>query len=153
MKPKNLVLRNRKHLAHGNYVRKASPDTDYWFGIDESQIKKLIAKHGTHFFLVIAGAKDDATDFFIIPYIQVKPLLTRQIATISHDGRRRWYAKVRHGQLIVNNQTKRKLDVVCGNVTALVTAMLSLDKCRTMIATMVASPPIGLFEGAELDFG
>lgn len=101
----NYALLNRKELEKSNYVRVASPNTNYWVDFRQSKLKEYIEKFGDNFSLVIIGDENVEGDFYSIPYWFVKTILTDQ--NLYTTPRQRWIASVNFHQLNVrkNHQT------------------------------------------------
>jgi len=102
---KNYALQNRKELEKSNYVRVASPNTNYWVDFRLSKVKDYESNFGDNFNLIIIGDENIEGDFYSIPYWQVKPIFTEQYLYTS--PRQRWIASVNYHQLNVrkNHQT------------------------------------------------
>src|SRR5687768_18347142 len=102
---KNYALRNRQELEKSNYVRIASPDTNYWFDFRFSKVKDYESRFGENFNLIIIGNENIEGDFYTIPYWLVKPIFTEQ--QLYTTPRQRWIASINFHQLNVrkNHQT------------------------------------------------
>jgi len=102
---KNYALRNRQELEKSNYVRVASPDTNYWVDFRLSKVRDYEAKFGENFNLIIIGDENTEGDFYTIPYWLVKPMFTEQ--HLYTTPRQRWIASVNFHQLNIrkNRQT------------------------------------------------
>jgi putative restriction endonuclease len=106
----NLVHRDRKQLSQANYIRKADPDADYWVGFEESIVQRYKHERGDEFNLIIAGDESTEGDFFVIPYLAVKHMLSDDTITEHVGGRRRWIGSIRNSELKSSHYPKR-LDV------------------------------------------
>ena len=102
---KNYALRNRQELEKSNYVRIASPDTNYWVDFRLSKVKDYESRFGENFNLIIIGDENIEGDFYTIPYWLVKPIFTEQ--QLYTTPRQRWIASINFHQLNVrkNHQT------------------------------------------------
>lgn len=102
---KNYALQNRKELEKSNYVRVASPNTNYWVDFRLSKVKDYKSNFGDNFNLIIIGDENIEGDFYSIPYWLVKPIFTEQYLYTS--PRQRWIASVNYHQLNIrkNHQT------------------------------------------------
>ena len=105
---KNYALRNRQELEKSNYVRIASPDTNYWVDFRLSKVKDYEAKFGEDFSLIIIGDENIEGDFYTIPYWLVKSMFTEQHLYTS--PRQRWMASVNFHQLNVR-KSHQTIDV------------------------------------------
>lgn len=102
---KNYALQNRQELEKTNYVRLASPNTNYWVDFHFNKVKDYESKFGDKFNLIIIGNKNIEGDFYVIPYWLVKSIFTEQ--HLYESPRQRWMASVSFHQLNVrkNHQT------------------------------------------------
>ena len=102
---KNYALQNRQELEKSNYVRTASPNTNYWVDFHYNKLKDYESKFGDKFNLVIIGDENIEGDFYAIPYWLVKSMFTEQ--HLYQSPRQRWMASVNFHQLNVrkNHQT------------------------------------------------
>ncbi len=98
----NYVLKNRKALEDGNYIRKAPP-RNYFVGFEESLVQGYVERFGEQFNLVIVGDAKEEADFYVIPYGIIRPLLTDETITIQARGRRRWLLWIEHNGLSVRH--------------------------------------------------
>jgi putative restriction endonuclease len=96
----NYAYQNRNQLSEGNYVRIASPNTDYWVDFSYGKLDELI-KSGREFYLVIIGDKEKAGDFYAIPFSVVSHLFSP--TALYQAPKKRWIASVTHHQLRVRN--------------------------------------------------
>jgi putative restriction endonuclease len=96
---KNYAFENRKELEKSNYVRIASPNTNYWVDFRLSKIKEYESKFGEEFNLIIIGDENIEGDFYIIPYWLAKSVFTEQ--SLYETPRQRWIASVNFHQLSV----------------------------------------------------
>jgi hypothetical protein len=91
----NAVVQCLRQLRSRNYVIKAA-STNRWFGWEYNRVEDLRQQTGDEFYLILYGAHDDKTDFFVIPYEAVRHLLTE--ATLvkgeTYTERRRWMGSV-----------------------------------------------------------
>ena len=141
---KNLALLHRKRLSVKNYVLKGDPKNRYWIGVNEACINRLVALHGEHFNLIVAGDADKPLDFFVIPYAALKLVLTDRAKydDVLSGGRKRyrWHCTIQPEtttgplQLVVCKCTTGTVQVQAGHKVALLAAMLDHEKCRRLIA-------------------
>jgi len=96
---KNYALQNRRELQKLNYVRVASPNTNYWVDFHFNKMKDYESKFGDNFNLIIIGDENTEGDFYIIPYWLVKSMFTEQ--HLYESPRQRWIASVNFHQLNV----------------------------------------------------
>jgi len=94
---KNYALQNRQELEKSNYVRVASPDTNYWVDFRPSKLKDYESKFGDNFNLIIIGDENVEGDFYTIPYWLLKTIFTEQ--NLYTTRRRRWIASINFHQL------------------------------------------------------
>jgi hypothetical protein len=102
---KNYALQNRQELEKSNYVRTASPNTNYWVDFHFNKMKDYEAKFGDKFNLIIIGDENIEGDFYTIPYWLVKLMFVEQ--NLYESPRQRWMASINFHQLNVrkNHQT------------------------------------------------
>lgn len=102
---KNFALENRHELEKTNYVRIASPDTNYWVDFHYNKVKDYESRFGDTFNLIIIGNENIEGDFYVIPYWLVKPMFIEK--HLYETPRQRWMASVVFHQLNVrkNRQT------------------------------------------------
>jgi hypothetical protein len=96
---KNYALQNRKELEKSNYIRIASPNTDYWVDFKYNKMKDYESKFGENFNLIIIGDENIEGDFYAIPYWLVKQIFTEE--HLYAAPRQRWIASVNFHQLNV----------------------------------------------------
>ncbi len=94
---KNYAYEHRDELAKYNYVRIASPNTDYWVDFRVSKLNQYRKEFGDDFNLVIIGDKSVEGDFYMIPYRLVKEAFTEE--TLYRTPRQRWMASIVFHQL------------------------------------------------------
>jgi len=102
---KNFALQNRRELEKSNYVRIASPNTNYWVDFRLSKINDYESKFGDEFNIIIVGNENIEGDFYAIPYWFIKSIFSEQ--NLYQSPRQRWIASVNFHQLNVrkNHQT------------------------------------------------
>ena len=106
----NYALRNRDRLRTFNYIRKADPLARYWFDFAESRLTEYQIANPGGFNLVLAGAPEQETDFFVIPFGQLASVLTDSNLVSDRNGRRRWIGDVRSNRLRITH-SKTAIDI------------------------------------------
>lgn len=96
----NYTYQNRDKLSEANYVRVASPNTNYWVDFSCGKLEGFI-KRGKEFCLVIIGDKEKAGDFYAIPFSAVSHLFS--LRTAYQGTVKRWVASITYHQLHVRN--------------------------------------------------
>jgi putative restriction endonuclease len=104
----NYALLNRMELEKSNYVRVASPDTNYWVDFHQQKMKEYELKFGDSFKLIIIGDKNKEGDYYAIPYWLIKSMFTEQSLYVS--PRHRWVASINFHQLNVR-KNHQSIDV------------------------------------------
>ena len=102
----NKILRNRESLSINHYVRKADPESEYWFDFAKSKIEIYKKKFDDEFCLVIAGSNDLPDDFYAIPYRTVKFILVDKNLSNDEKGRVRWIGRIENHILKISNSGK-----------------------------------------------
>ena len=95
----NYAYEHRNELSKSNYVRTASPNTDYWVDFHLPKLNDYRTKFGDNFNLVIIGDKAIEGDFYIIPFRMVKEAFIEENLYVS--PRQRWMASITFHQLQV----------------------------------------------------
>lgn len=90
----NWVKVNKEKLSENNYVRKANSDTNYWLDLSEGKLQYYKELTNDNFSIIIYGGDDNETDFYSIPYSDLKHLLVEQNFSPSKDKRRRWVGNI-----------------------------------------------------------
>lgn len=98
----NWVKENRNQLAINNYVRKADAKTNYWLDLSEGRINHYGELTNDTFNIIIYGDEDIETDFYIIPFEEIKHLLVENNFAKS-EGRRRWIGNIINHHLSLSN--------------------------------------------------
>lgn len=83
----NWIKENRDQLAINNYVRKADAKTNYWLDLSEGRINHYRELTSDNFNIIIYGDENIETDFYIIPFEELKHLLLENNFAKS-EGRR-----------------------------------------------------------------
>lgn len=99
----NFVLQNREVLSDQNYIRKADPNSNYWLDLSRNRISGFIDRFNEGFNIIIAGDKDTEGDFFVIPFAEIKKVLTNDCLSNDKEGRTRWVGRIKNFQLKINN--------------------------------------------------
>jgi len=97
----NRVLGARDRLARHHYVRKASPETNYWADFSHQKLADYVARYGHGFCLILWGLESDPDDFYCIPFAAVHHLFTE--ASLDGGSRARWIVDIKDGNLNVRN--------------------------------------------------
>lgn len=105
----NWVKENRNQLAVNNYVRKADAKTNYWLDLSEGRINYYRELTSDNFNIIIYGDEDIETDFYIIPFEELKHLLLENNFAKS-EGRRRWIGNIINHHISLSN-TGVKLNI------------------------------------------
>ena len=105
----NWVKENRNQLAINNYVRKADAKTNYWLDLSEGRINHYRDLTSDNFNIIIYGDEDIETDFYIIPFEELKHLLLEDNFAKS-EGRRRWIGNIINHHISLSN-TGVKLNI------------------------------------------
>lgn len=103
MKLFNFVAQNRKELEKSNYVRKATPKTNYWFSIYRSKLSEFQNKFGDDFNIVFFGDESVEGDFFTIPFQDVKHIFQDDFLSNDQQSSARWVGNIKHFRLIVSH--------------------------------------------------
>ncbi len=105
----NWVKENRDQLAINNYVRKADAKTNYWLDLSEGRINHYRKLTSDNFSIIIYGNENLETDFYIIPFEELKHLLLENNFAKS-EGRRRWIGNIINHYISLSN-TGVKLNI------------------------------------------
>lgn len=105
---RNYALQNRKELEKTNYIRLATPNTNYWVDFHFKKMKDYESKFGDNFNLIIIGDENVEGDFYTIPYWLVKSMFIEQ--HLYATPRQRWIASVNFHQLNVR-KNDQNIDV------------------------------------------
>lgn len=105
----NWVKENRDDLAIDNYVRKADAKTNYWLDLSDGRINHYRTLTNDNFNIIIYGNEDLETDFYIIPFEELKHLLLENNFAKS-EGRRRWIGNIINHHISLSN-TGVKLNI------------------------------------------
>lgn len=100
---------NRGKLSLINYVRKADPKTNYWLDLSHNKINYYRKLTNDRFNIIVYGDDSIKTDFYVIPYEEIKHLLVKENFAKS-DGRRRWIGSIiNHYLSLTNTDTKHNV--------------------------------------------
>ncbi|MFT3825154.1 MAG: HNH endonuclease [Chitinophagaceae bacterium] len=105
----NWVKINREQLAVNNYVRKADAKTNYWLDLSDSKLSYYRQLTNDNFNIIIYGDEDIETDFYIIPFEELKHILLENTFAKS-EGRRRWIGNIINHHISLSN-TGVKLNI------------------------------------------
>lgn len=103
----NYILKdnNRIKFSANNYIRKADPKDDYWFDFSHHKLtESYFNKLGEDFNLIIFGDENNETDFYIIPYLEIKDILLDEF--LSRDkspNKKRWVGTIKNHKLKISN--------------------------------------------------
>ena len=101
---KNIILLQREWLSNYHYIRKADPNNEYWFDFSRGKLHYYKGTFGDNFNLVIVGAPNKPTDFYSIPYAEVKHLFIDEHLSNDRSGRAsRWVGTIRLNKLQLTN--------------------------------------------------
>src|SRR5262249_30220128 len=91
----NAVVQRWSLLQSRNYITKAASQ-NRWFGWEYNRVEELRQQTGDDFYLILYGAEEDETDFFVIPYDAVRHVLTEDtlVKGEAYTERRRWMGRV-----------------------------------------------------------
>lgn len=106
----NWAEENRNQLTIGNYVRKADAKTNYWLDLSEGRINYYRELTSDNFNIIIYGDEDIETDFYVIPFEELKHLLLENNFARS-KRRRRWIGNIINHHISLSN-TGVKLNIV-----------------------------------------
>ena len=95
----NYAYEHRDELSEFNYVRTASPNTNYWVDFHFPKLNSYREKLGDNFNLIIVGDKNIEGDFYVIPYRAVKEAFIEE--NLYQSPRQRWMASIAFHQLQV----------------------------------------------------
>jgi hypothetical protein len=95
----NYAYEHRVELSESNYVRTASPNTDYWVDFHFQKLNSYKEEFGDNFKLIIVGDKTVEGDFYVIPFRAVKEAFIEE--NLYQSPRQRWMASIAFHQLQV----------------------------------------------------
>lgn len=95
----NYAYEHRDELSISNYVRTASPNTDYWVDFHFPKLNSFKEKFGDNFNLIVIGDKTIEGDFYVIPFRAVKEAFIEE--NLYQSPRKRWIASITFHQLQV----------------------------------------------------
>lgn len=95
----NYILANRSELSKTNYIRIATPKTDYWVGFASKKLNEYRNKFGENFNLIIVGDKNKEGEFYVLPFFAVDHLFDEKY--LYHEPVVRWVASIKYHQLRV----------------------------------------------------
>jgi len=101
---KNIILQQRELLSRQNYIRKADPNSFYWFDFSRSKLDHYKKMYGENFNLIIAGDSNKPSDFYVIPFSYVKNLFSSE--HLANDITRRpdrWIGTIKFDYLKLTN--------------------------------------------------
>ncbi|MDV3859125.1 hypothetical protein CMT88_13595 [Elizabethkingia anophelis] len=105
----NWIKNNRDLLSINNYVRKADAKTNYWLDLSEGRINHYRELTNENFNIIIYGNENIETDFYIIPFEELRHLLHENNFS-KDEGRRRWIGNIINHHLSLSN-TGTKLNI------------------------------------------
>lgn len=105
----NWVRLNRKMLSVNNYVRKADAKTNYWLDLSYGKLNYYRELTKDNFSIIIYGDENMETDFYIIPYGELKHLLIENSFAKS-NRRKRWIGNIINHHISLSN-TGVKLNI------------------------------------------
>lgn len=99
----NWVKENRNQLAINNYVRKADAKTNYWLDLLDGGINHYRKLTSDNFSIIIYRNENLETDFYIIPFEELKQLLLENNFAKS-KGKRRWIGNIINHHISLSNK-------------------------------------------------
>ena len=90
---RNFVALNREELAKQHYVRKASTSSNYFFSIYQKELKSYEERFGNDFNIIFYGEEDLETDYYTIPFLFLKDILTPQNL---YKKQKRWAGDIKN---------------------------------------------------------
>ncbi|MBS1595553.1 MAG: HNH endonuclease [Bacteroidetes bacterium] len=125
----NWVKANRKELSVKNYVRKADSKTNYWLDLSQSKIQAYDKSTNGDFNIIFYGDEVVETDFYVIPYQEIKHLLSE--SNFPKTGsRKRWIGNIINHQIVFSNSGIRL------NVSQFHSFIPNLYKAQTILDTV-----------------
>jgi hypothetical protein len=100
----NWIEANRKRLDENNYVLKADASSSYWFGLSENKVNEYIQRSNLAFNIILFGNELDQTNYYVIPYINIKDLLVAENLYLFNT-RQRWVGDIRNHVLRIRNSS------------------------------------------------
>lgn len=85
-----------KRLKLANYVRVATPQTDYWVGFTRSKLAEYLNGYGMNFNLIIGSDSKLEGGAYIIPFKKVRRLFKDEFISHDKDDRNRWIAHIKN---------------------------------------------------------
>lgn len=128
----NWAYINRSELSENNYVRLASPKNNYWLDFYFNKVSFYRKKLGDDFNIIIIGDIDKETDFYVVPFREVKNLFVFE--TLAHDSRDslRWTAKIINHRLeVYKTGVKKDINPFYGNLEYLAPSVQSFEEIYT----------------------
>jgi putative restriction endonuclease len=98
----NWIEANRKKLGENNYVLKADVSSSYWFGLSENKVNDYVQRSNSVFNIILFGNELDQTNYYVIPYANIKDLLIAENLYLFNT-RQRWVGDIRNHVLRVRN--------------------------------------------------
>ncbi|MCL1919978.1 MAG: hypothetical protein FWG50_02705 [Kiritimatiellaeota bacterium] len=99
----NILLQLKNKYSERNYIRKADPKCDYWFDFSCQKLDGYIKRFNDNFNICIIGDKDEAKDFYIIPFMCVKHLFIEKHLAKDQNRSPRWVGNIIEGGLKITN--------------------------------------------------
>ena len=99
----NLVAINRDYLEKVNYVRKASPATNYWFSIYKGKLENYIETFGDDFHVIFYGDNHIEGDFYGVPFSVVEHIFQPEHLSNDTTSSARWVGNIKFNQLRISN--------------------------------------------------
>lgn len=128
----NWAYLNRSELSKNNYVRKATPKNNYWLDFYFNRVSFYQKQFGDDFNIIIIGDINKETDFYVIPFREVKDLFVFE--TLAEDSRDtyRWTAKIiNHRLMVYKTGIKKDINLYYGNLEYSTSTFQDLDKSYT----------------------
>jgi len=94
--------KNIDSLLKRHYVLKADQGSNYWFGLSDKKVKAFRQRYNENFTIILKGSDTDETDFYVIPYVQIKDLLVADNLYLLKN-RKRWVGHINNHILHIRN--------------------------------------------------
>ncbi len=99
----NYVLKARDKLSQNNYLRKADPESSYWFDFSYGKLQGYAKQFVNNFNVIIAGSESVEGDFFVIPFAAIEHMLKQEYLSEDQQNRKRWVGRIKYNELFINN--------------------------------------------------
>ena len=99
----NWVKANRAKLEQSNYVLKADTSSNYWFGISQKKLNEYSTQFDSSFDIILFGNAKDEGDFYRLPFLAIRDLLTEENLYFFEGKRKRWVGDIRNHILRIRN--------------------------------------------------